>query len=563
MSVSQSFIESPRICVLLPVFRTEPEYLRLAIRSVLQQTLTDWQLVIVDDGSQDPRLDEVLAWAAADARTDIVTQPNNSGISRASNEGLARVRAPLLALLDHDDVLEPQALSQMVAAADRDPSAEMLYSDRDAVSSQGVPTEVFLKPDWSPERLRNNMYIAHLTVFRTNAVREIGGFDPAFDGAQDHDLALRISERGKGAIHVAQVLYHWRQLPQSTAKDPSAKPYAAERGRAAVQAHLERTGYRGNVAHSPYAGTYSIEREPRACLTSIVIPTRGGRRKINGAERVLAVEAVRSIAARTYCVEYEIIVVHDADADGGYLEDIAAILGARLRVVEYVGKFNFSAKVNRGVEAARGEVVVLLNDDVQIISPRWLDQLVALAQYPDVGAVGAKLLFEDGKVQHAGHVFGYGQVGHVAQGLPEGPGPFAENAIDREVVGVTAACLAQRRDVWLSVGGLDETLPNSFNDVDYCWRIREAGFRIVQANTVRLFHFESQTRNPTVESWEAGRILARLGDALNNDPFTRSISQSRSMSEWLRVSRDVLRNEGVASFRAKARRRLERQRGSD
>ena len=559
MPDGQSPRRTPRVSIIVPVFRPEPRFLRLAIQSVLQQTMSDWQLILVDDASASPSVTDVLEWAASDPRVDLVTLPQNLGISGASNAGLALVDAPLLGLLDHDDMLEPDALAEVVSAAQRHPDAEIIYSDRDAVSAGGIPTETFLKPDWSPERLRANMYIAHLTVVGTNAAREVGGFDSRYDGAQDHDLVLRISERGRPGVHIPRVLYHWRQLPNSTALDPAAKPYAADRGRAAVQAHLDRTGHAGAVVHSPYAGTYLVNREPSPCLASIVIPTRGSRRRVAGVDRVLVAQAARSIVAHRYVVDYEVVVVHDSDSDPGYLSELASILGDRLRVVDFGEPFNFSAKVNRGVEAARGEYVVLLNDDVEVISPGWLDQLVALAQYPDVGAVGAKLTFEDGMVQHAGHCFQRGQVLHIGMGLPDGPGPFASNVMDREVIGVTAACLAQRREVWERVGGLDETLPNNFNDVDFCWRIREAGYRVVQANSVRLVHHESQTRQSTVQDWEARRIIARIGDQLSHDPFTPSQPQSRSVREWFRVSREVLRQEGVKSFTAKTRKRLLRE----
>ena len=259
-------------------------------------------------------------------------------------------------------------------------------------------------------------------------------------------------------------------------------------------------------------------------------------------------------------------MVHDTDADPAYLADLRALAGDRLRVVDYAPPFNFSAKVNRGVEASVGEVVVMLNDDISVVTPNWLDQLVALAQGPDVGAVGAKLLFEDGSIQHAGHRYINGHIGHVGAGRRDGPGYFGENLIDREVVGVTAACLAQRRSVFNHLAGLDETLPGNFNDVDYCLRIRAKGYRIVQANSVVLHHYESRTRKSEVASWEFHRIMARLGSDLEDDPFTShdddwdGYLQRRTWREWIDHSRDVAMEQGAGEFVRKARRRLIHQR---
>lgn len=555
----------PSIAVLMPVHRPAPEYLRHAIDSVRQQTIDEWQLVIVDDASESEPVSEVLTRAERDPRITVLRLQENRGISGASNAGLEHVTAPLVALLDHDDFIEPEALEVVLAAAKDEPRAEVLYTDRDAVDERGIPTETFRKPDWSPQRLRGNMYIAHLTVLSAAAAREVGGFRSEFDGAQDHDIVLRITERGAPLVHIPTVLYHWRQLPQSTALDPGAKPYAAERGLAAVREHHERLGLSADVRHSPYPGFYLTERTPRPALVSLIIPTRGGSGPVHGGHRVFAVEAVRSIVAHEYACDYEIVVVHDSDADPAYLDQLRALAGDRLAVVGFDGPFNFSAKVNRGVEAARGEVIVLLNDDIEVISPRWLDHLVAISQEPDVGAVGAKLLFEDGTIQHAGHCFANGQVTHVSLGRPDGTGDFGSNVIDREVVGVTAAVLAQRTEVWEHVGGLDEGFPNNFNDVDYCNRVRSKGYRIVQANSMRLYHFESKTRHAVVADWEARRILDRLGDQLFDDRFTSPEAAevgpgARSLREWVRVSSIVLREEGWESFSGKARRRLRRTR---
>ena len=505
----------------------------------------------------------MLRDAAVDPRIDLVELTENRGISGASNAGLERVRAPWVALLDHDDLLEPGALACVLEQAVRHPDAEIIYSDRDAVDERGIPTEVFRKPDWSPVRLMGNMYLAHLTVLSTDAVREVGGFRPEFDGAQDHDLAFRITERGAPVVHIPKVLYHWRQTAASTALDPAAKPYATLAGERAVGAHLERTSRPGEVRSTDHPGFYQVELTPAPASVSIVIPTRGSRREVGGHHRVLVVEALRSIVAHQYRTEFEIVVVHDRDADRGYLDDLDRIAGPRLRVVEFDPPFNFSAKVNLGAERAQGDVLVFLNDDIEVMTPRWLDQLVALAQRDEVGAVGAKLLFDDDRIQHVGHLYAGGKADHIAFKRPDGPGPFAANILDREVSGVTAACMVQRRDVWRQLGGFDETLPNNFNDVDYCMRIRARGLDIVQANSVVLRHHESQTRRAKVAAWEAERIQGRWADQLSGeDPYTRESARSRNplagrpLREWWRISKDVVIEEGPSTFAAKANRRL-------
>jgi GT2 family glycosyltransferase len=328
-------------------------------------------------------------------------------------------------------------------------------------------------------------------------------------------------------------------------------------------------GMRGKASQSPFAGFYQCDLEPNECCVSVIIPTRGGVARIGGTDRVMVVDAVRSIVKHAYTVEYEIVIVHDEDADPGYLDDLGRLLGDRFRVVRFTEPFNFSAKVNMGVRESRGDVVVLLNDEVEVLSERWLDQLVAIAQQPDVGAVGAKLLFEDGTIQHAGHAFTGGQILHVGAGEPDGPGEFGMNLVDREVSGVTAACLAQRREVWTRLGGLDEALPNNFNDVDYCQRIRAKGYRIVQANSVILHHFESRTRQPRVHWWETSRIMDRLGTHLSEvDPFTpdrpgllkpnldANLEPVRDFREWVRVTREVVRAEGMGAAALKASRRV-------
>lgn len=519
--------DAPLVSVVTPVFRPRAADLRACLRSVARQDYPQWEHILVDDGSADPEtallLDEA---AAADPRVRVICRDTNDGIVAATNDGLAAARGEWIAFLDQDDEITADALASVVTAAADQPAAELIYSDNAKIDERGRLTERFDKPDFGLDRLRGNMYLAHLFVVRAAAVRELGGLRSGYDGSQDHDLALRVVERGAPVAHIPRVLYLWRMHPDSTAQNPSSKPAAVVAGVRAVQDHLDRTGVRGMVAPTEYPGFYRVDRIPRpGSLATIVIPTRGGRGEAFGADRCFVVEAVRSIESHTYLTDHEYVVVADRGrwVDEGYLHELREIAGDRLRVVPYARPFNFSEKVNLGALHARGDMLVVLNDDIEVLTPGWLDQLVAIAQQDDVGAVGCLLRFDDGTLQHGGHLYGGGEATHAYLGSADPTGAFGDLLLDRETSGVTAACLVQRRDVWWQVGGFTETLPANFNDVDYCMKITEAGYRIVTAGSVELLHFESRTRNSRVKAFEVRRLRARWGWKLDVDPYSRHV----------------------------------------
>ncbi|MEZ5117555.1 MAG: glycosyltransferase [Candidatus Nanopelagicales bacterium] len=519
----------PFVSVVTPVYRPNPEHLRAFVASVRDQTLQEWHLVLVDDGSGAAEVSAILSEADTDPRVTVVVRPVNGGIVAATNDGLAAATGDYVAFADQDDVLAPHALETMVTAARASPTAELLYSDEDKVDDHGEFSDEFRKPDYSPERLRGNMYMGHLLMARREAVVALGGMREGFDGSQDHDLALRLSERGAPVIHVPEVLYHWRRHAGSTAEVAGGKPEAVRAGVRAVQDHVDRLDLHASVSATDYPGFYRLDRHPKAgSMVSIVIPTRGGSGDAFDRRRCFVVEAVRSIEAHSYEVDYEYVIVADAPTrwvDVSYLDDLAGIAGQRLRVVEYRGDFNFSEKVNLGALHARGDLLCFLNDDVEVISPRWLDTLAAIAQQPDVGAVGCLLRFEDGTLQHAGHLYGKGEATHAYFESGDRTGYFGDLLLDRETIGVTAACLMQRRDVWWEVGGFTETLPVSFNDVDFCLKIQEAGYRVVTAASVELLHFESRTRSRRVRAWEPTRLRARWRHRLEHDPYSPYLSE--------------------------------------
>ena len=371
--------ETPLFSVVTPVYNPSVQHLRATIASVRQQTCGDWEWILVDDASPDEQVREVLREAATeDARIRLIERETNGHIVAASNDGIAAARGEFIVLLDHDDLIVPRALAAMKRAIEDEPAADYLYSDENKVDEKGGYYAPFRKPPWSPERLRGQMYTSHLSVLRTSLVRQVGGFHQGFDGSQDHDLVLRVTERARRVVHVPKVLYHWRAVAGSAAADPDAKPYAWIAGQKAVQAHMDRIGQAATVHLGPVPGTYRLERELDPDVrVSVVIPTRGGDGLVWGERRSFVVEAVRSLLRNAGHDNLEIVVVHDTDTPYYVLDELREVGGARLTLVHYGKAFNFSEKCNLGVVKSYGDVVLLLNDDIEIASENFIPNLVA------------------------------------------------------------------------------------------------------------------------------------------------------------------------------------------
>lgn len=498
--------------VVTPVYEPPVDALREMILSVREQDYDSWELILVDDCSPSESVrEEIRRHVAADSRVRLIERPVNGGIVAASNDGVAEARGDFIALVDHDDLIVKTALSTVASAIRDNPEVDYLYSDEDKLGADGEFYDLFQKPTWSPERLRSQMYTSHLGVLRTDLVREVGGFRPGFDGSQDHDLVLRVTERARAVCHIPEVLYHWRVVPGSAAGQVDAKPYAWLAGQRAVQSHVDRLGLRAKVELGATQGTYDLRREldPRT-FVSVVIPTRGSSGYIWGEKRCFVVEAVRSVLAHTKHQLLEFVVVHDSSTPQVVLDELTEIVGERLVLVEYVSEFNFSDKCNTGFLASRGDVVVMLNDDVQVVSDNFIEQLVAPLSEGDVGMTGARLLFPDNTIQHAGHAYYQRHLRHPFMGSPaEEVGYLGVLRVNREVSGLTAACVAVRREVFDEVGGFCELLPANFNDVDFSLKILSAGYRNVWLSEVVLYHFESKTRVPVVHPWETALIYSR------------------------------------------------------
>jgi GT2 family glycosyltransferase len=513
---------APRFSIVTPVYDPPLWALEECIRSVLAQSSTDWEWCIADDCSPNAKVRERLRkLAASDPRIKVEYRGQNGGIVAASNTALSLATGEFVALLDHDDSLTPDALTVMSEHIDANSIVDYLYSDEDKIDQSGRRFDRFDKPDFAPERLRGQNYLCHFSVIRRALVEEVGGFRDGFDGSQDYDLFLRVVEKARRVIHVPRVLYHWRTVEGSTAVNVNSKPYVFESARKAVEEHCKRTGIRANVSVLP-SGFIKCDRRPRTePLVSIIIPTRGDRKRIWGLDTCLPANAIRSVLEKSTYPNIEIILVHDRVASLD--PDIEAfIVDERLSIVWYDKPFDFSDKCNVGFMASRGDVIILLNDDIEIETPEWIEVLISHLEDGDVAMVGPMTRLEDGRIQSAGH-------GHLGgpHNLSSGQdidsyGPFGETLISREVSGVTGACVAIPRRVYVDLGGMSLAFPHSYNDVDFALKAADAGYRIIWTPNARLRHFESLTRDPSVRREEYEMLYARWGELVDIDRYTRT-----------------------------------------
>ena len=517
-------LKSSLVSILVPVYNPVISDLCDAIDSAANQSHQACEIIVVNDASTDPDLESVLlGFVERYSNVAVVNLEKNLGISGASQVALNKANGDWVGLLDQDDLLEPIAVELMLRKISQFPDAGLAYSDSDKLDANGNFQDTYLKGDWSPERLRGNMYLAHFTFFRRDLAQAVGGFRSEFDGAQDHDLALRISETGCEVVHIPEVLYHWRLTPTSTAMNPDSKPFARDAGRRAIQEHLQRVGISGTVKGIlNYPGFYEIDRKPtNGSKVSIVIPTRGTHGTVFGESGALVIRCIQSFVSRPQVSLGEIILVADQVDDLSYLDAAKMILGERLKIVMYDKPFNFSEKVNLGISASINEFVLVLNDDIEMISQDWLDPLVAILEQEDVGGVGPLLRFEDGTIQHGGHYYAHGGATHRYLKEMWSPGYFGDLILDRESSGLTAAFLLIKKSAWNSVGGFSIDLPNNFNDVDFCLKIRDLSFRLIFTPRVEAFHFESKSRESAVQWTEVAKITELWGHFLGatREPF--------------------------------------------
>ena len=522
----RSFPRDILFSILVPLYNTPEEYLRAMIESVQNQTYGRWELCLADGSDEAHSYVGQCCEALArdDRRIRYKKLESNKGISENTNACIEMATGDYIALLDHDDVLHPSALYEnMKAICERD--ADFIYSDESIFHKK--PTDVYyshFKSDFAPDTLRSYNYICHLTVFRRSLLDEIGGgFRSQFDGSQDYDLVLRLTEKAEHIIHIPKALYYWRSHSASVASSVKAKPYTINSGKAALADHLERVGLKGIVMDSMFPSTYrvqyDIEGEP---LVSIVIPNM---------DHVDDLKAcIDAISGKSTWKNREIIIVENNSKNAETFEYYRALESrADIRVVTWEGGFNFAAICNFGARAAKGDYILLLNNDIQVITPDWLEQMLMFAQRKDVGAVGAMLYYPDDTIQHAGIIIGIGgSAGHSHKGFPRGEyGYLMRLTVAQDLSGVTGACCMVPRRVWEEVGGLDERFVVAFNDVDLCLRIRKAGYLIVWTPYAELYHFESKSRGyeDTPEKQkrfmgERALLRKRWGDVIDaGDPY--------------------------------------------
>jgi O-antigen biosynthesis protein len=544
-------VSAPRFSILTPVYDTPAGVLAATLDSVRAQTFGDWELCLVDDASTAPHVRAALQRASEeDPRVRVHFREANGGIVAASNDGLGMARGEFIALLDHDDELHPDALKLVDEALRGTPDADYLYTDEDKIDARGKHSGPFFKPDWSPDRMRTQMYSCHLSVLRRSLVEQVGGFNPEFEGSQDWDLVLRVTERARAVLHVPRVLYHWRMIETSAAGGgEAAKPWAFEAGKRAVQAHCERIGLPARVERDPEdAGVYHLEPElSEQPLVSIVIPTRGQVREVRYSPVVVANNCVRSIVEDSTYENYEIVVVADRSTPRDVLEYLNEMGGERLRIVPYDRPFSFSAMINVGAVRARGEHLLLLNDDMEVLTPNWIERMAMYSGLPGIGAVGGRLLFEDGRLQHVGVRFEEGLPGHLYRGFAGDFKGYSNNVrVVQNCLAVTGACLMTPRALFEEVGGLSARFPVNYNDIDYCLKLRDAGHRVLYDPDLVLYHFESSSRSTEVEDWEKdllrGRWLSQTAvDPYSNPNLRHGAPSLTSPFAWIRGRRPRLR----------------------
>jgi glycosyltransferase involved in cell wall biosynthesis len=522
----RSFAYRPLISLIVPVYNVAEPWLRRCVESVRAQLYDNWELCLVDDASTRRHVRTVLnEYATLDPRIRVIFRLKNGHICQASNDALEIANGEFVGLLDHDDEIVPEALYEVVSVLNEHPDADLIYSDEDKIDENGQRHSPYFKPDWSPETLLNHMYTGHLSVYRRSLIEAAGRFREGYEGSQDHDLVLRVAELTSRVVHIPRVLYHWRTLAGSAAGAVDVKPYTAQATIRALRDALLRRGIRGQVGSTPnfpdrFIVTYIPDLSRKV---SIIIPTRD--------QAGLLGRCIESIVRQTTHPNFDICVVDNDSVEeetATLFRDWSQRLGSRFLVVREPGAFNFARSVNRGVQATDGELVLLLNNDTEVLQPDWLNNLAGFAERPDLGAIGCKLLYPNGTIQHGGVVLMRGGVGgHAHAGLAaESPGYFGRMLAAANCAAVTAACLMVRRDAFTAVGGFDTDLAVAFNDVDFCLRIQRMGLRNVCLGNVRLLHHESASRGPDYLPEKQARfnsevqiMRSRWSALLDADPF--------------------------------------------
>ncbi|MDP2546560.1 glycosyltransferase family 2 protein [Oceanobacter sp. 4_MG-2023] len=494
----RSFAIQPLISIVVPVYNPDREFLAACIESVMAQSYENWELCLADDQSTKPHVREVLeSYQTIDSRIKVVFREKNGHISAASNSALEVATGEWTALLDHDDLLQQHALFYVVKALNDNENVSFVYSDEDKVDEAGNRIDPHFKSDWNPDLLYGQNYVSHLGVYQTDIIKRIGGFRVGYEGSQDYDLLLRYSREidQKNIVHIPRVLYHWRILEGSTAMGSDEKPYTTDAGIKALEDHFAALGKNVKVEKGKYANLYkiswpSVDENGKEPLVSLIIPTHNGRD--------ITQQAIDSILEKSTYQNFEILLVDNNSNDPealAYFDEVGQ--HPKVTLLKYPYPFNYSAINNFAAKKAKGSIIGLINNDVEVITPDWLTEMVSHAQREDIGCVGAMLYYHNDTIQHAGVIIGLGGVaGHSHKHFPRNhAGYFRRLQSVQNLTAVTAACLLIRKSVFDEVNGLNEKdLTVAFNDVDFCLKVNKAGYRNLWTPYAELYHYESISR---------------------------------------------------------------------
>lgn len=503
------FENGPCFSIAVPLYQTKEKYLREMIESVQAQTYTNWELCLADGSGREHSLQPVVGeYIAKDKRIKYCLLDSNEGIAGNTNEALKMADGDFVVLTDHDDLLSPEALYQCAKAVQKEPQTDVIYSDEDKVDMSGKKFfEPHFKSDYNIDLLCTMNYICHLFVVRKDVMERAGLFESCYDGAQDHDFILRCTEKAEHIVHIPKILYHWRCHAQSTSENPESKLYAFENGCKAVKAHYDRIGIPAEVEQGPFYGMYRThylwKEQP---LVSILIPNKDHAADLK--------KCIDSIEEKSTSRNFEFIIVENNSTEEetfAYYKEIEK--RDNVRVLYYKGEFNYSRINNFGAKETNGEYVLLLNNDTEMIEPDSIKEMLDVCMRPDVGIVGAKLIFEDNTIQHAGVIIGFGGVaGHAFIGQDRDDNGYFSRIISvQDLSAVTAACLMVRRSVFDEVEGLNEEFRVAFNDIDFCLKVRKAGYLVVYNPYAQFYHYESKSRGQEDSADKVARFQQEIG----------------------------------------------------
>lgn len=486
------FAYAPKISVVVPAYRTPSVFLKQMLESVLAQTYANWELCIANGSPEDKEMCQILdGYQTQDPRIRWQPLKANLGIAENTNAAFEMAQGDYIGLMDHDDLLAPNALFEVVQALNTDPRPEVVYTDEDKVTMDlKEHFQPHLKPDFNLDLLRSNNYICHFFTVSRAIMEKVGGFRREYDGAQDYDFIFRCVEAAGCVAHVPEILYHWRTHKASTADNPASKMYAFDAGKRAIEAHLERTGTPGVVSHTKDLGFYRVKYPVQGSpLVSVIIPNKDEKDTLQA--------CIRSIRENTSYKHYEILIVENNSTTDEIFEYYKQLSKEPdVRILHWNGVFNYSAINDFGAKNARGDYFLFLNNDITVITPDWMEEMLGVCQRREVGAVGVKLLYPDNTIQHAGCVVGMGGIaGHMFVDMPaERTGYLHKASLLQDMSAVTAACMMVKRDAFEKAGGFTKELAVAFNDVDLCLKIRREGYLVVYDPYAKLYHMESKTR---------------------------------------------------------------------